>query len=147
MHTACLSCGTKGPGFDPRLSHSRDVRNSGGYPARCLTLLGCARNGWTCVSILWLCERERELDLQLLCWCGSTWNCQSRSVFFFCVPSSYFWGSPFWVRFLRMWPFYNPTVGVVSFRLHGRSVLDTLCLLPGSKVTHKTHKGLPVAWK
>ena len=27
--------------------------------------------------------------------------------------------SPFWVRFLRMWPFFNPTIEVVTFRLRG----------------------------
>ena len=29
------------------------------------------------------------------------------------------WGSPFSVRFLRMWPFFNPTIEVVPFCLRG----------------------------
>ena len=43
--------------------------------------------------------------------------------FFFCVPQLYLWGSPLWVRFLRMWPFFNPTIKVVTFRLRGWCVL------------------------
>ena len=39
--------------------------------------------------------------------------------FFFCVPQLYLWGSPFLVRFLRMWPFFNPTIEVITFRLCG----------------------------
>ena len=29
----------------------------------------------------------------------------------------YLWGSPFWVRFLRMLPFFNPSIEVVIFHL------------------------------
>ena len=43
--------------------------------------------------------------------------------FFFCVPQLYLWGSPLWVRFLRMWLFFNPTIKVVTFRLRGWCVL------------------------
>ena len=32
------------------------------------------------------------------------------------VPQLYLWGSPFWVRFLCMWSFFNPTIEVVTFR-------------------------------
>ena len=31
----------------------------------------------------------------------------------------YFWGSPFLVRILRMWLFFNPTIEIVTFRLPG----------------------------
>ena len=27
--------------------------------------------------------------------------------FFFCVPQLYLWGLPFWLRFLRIWPFFK----------------------------------------
>ena len=40
------------------------------------------------------------------------------TILFLLLPSQlYPWGSPFWVRFLRMWPFFNPTKEVVTFRL------------------------------
>ena len=29
----------------------------------------------------------------------------------------YFWGSPFWVRFLRMWPFFNSAIEVAVHRI------------------------------
>ena len=40
-------------------------------------------------------------------------------IIFFCVPQLYLWGSLFWVRVLHMRPFFNPTIQVVTFRLHG----------------------------
>ena len=43
--------------------------------------------------------------------------------FCFCVPQLYLWGSPFWVRFLGMWLFCNPTVEVVTFLLGGWCML------------------------
>ena len=39
--------------------------------------------------------------------------------FFFCIPQLYLWASPFWVRFLRMWSFFDPTIEVVTFCLCG----------------------------
>ena len=44
---------------------------------------------------------------------------QKHQYFLFCVPQSYLWGSPFWVRYLHMWPFFfNPTIEVVICHLH-----------------------------
>ena len=40
----------------------------------------------------------------------------------------YLWGSPFSMRFLRMWPFFNPTIQVVTFRLRGRCMLGVFLL-------------------
>ena len=34
----------------------------------------------------------------------------------------------FWVRFLRMWPFFNPTIKVVTFRLRGWCMLGVFLL-------------------
>ena len=48
--------------------------------------------------------------------------------FCFCVPQLYLWASPFWVRFLRMWPFFNPTIEVVTFHLHGWCMLGVFLL-------------------
>ena len=40
----------------------------------------------------------------------------------------YLWGSPFWVRFLHMWSFFNPTIEEVTFRLNGWCMLDVFML-------------------
>ena len=50
----------------------------------------------------------------------------NKFFFFFCAFPSYISGvHHFWVRFLRMWPFFffNPTIKVVTFRLRGWCVL------------------------
>ena len=41
----------------------------------------------------------------------------------------YVWGLPFWVRFLRMRPFFNPTIEVLTFCLCGWCMLRVLLLL------------------
>ena len=43
--------------------------------------------------------------------------------FFFAFPSYISGVHHFWVRFLHMWPFFNPTVKVVTFRLCGWCLL------------------------
>ena len=65
--------------------------------------------------------------------------------FFFCVPCCisgvhhfyssnllcsqlYLWASPFWVKFLHMWPFFNPTTEVVTFRLREWWMLGEILL-------------------
>ena len=66
-------------------------------------------------------------------------------VFFFCFLFVCFFAFPsyisgvhhFWVRFLRMWPFFNPTVKVVTFHLRGWCVLGVF-LLPA--FTHLGHE-------
>ena len=45
------------------------------------------------------------------------------------VHQQYLWGSPFWVRFLCMWLFFNPNIEVVTFPLRGRCLL-VVFLLP-----------------
>ena len=58
--------------------------------------------------------------------------------FFFCVPQLiYLWGSPLWVRFLRMWPFFNPTIKVVTFRLRGWCVLGVFLLPAFTRLGHE----------
>ena len=42
---------------------------------------------------------------------------------FFAFPSYISGVHHFWVRFLRMWPFLNPTIKVVTFRLRGWCML------------------------
>ena len=58
---------------------------------------------------------------QDFCWC------------FFCCfllafPSYISGVHHFWVRFLRTWPFFNPTIKVVTFRLRGCCVLGVFLL-------------------
>ena len=53
----------------------------------------------------------------------------------------YLWGLPFWVRFLHMWPFFNPTIEVVTFCLHGWCMLGVLLLLAFTHLGHE-HRDL-----
>ena len=69
-----------------------------------------------------ICLHRLYLDSRLCLQMGII-NINHKTVFFcfffWCVPQLYLWGSPLWVRFLRMWRFFNPTIKVVTFRLHG----------------------------
>ena len=47
--------------------------------------------------------------------------------FFFAFPSYISGVRHFWVRFLRMSPFFNPTIKVVTFPLQGCCVLGVFC--------------------
>ena len=47
--------------------------------------------------------------------------------FFFYVSQLCLWGS-FWVRFLHMCPFFNPTIEVVPFHLHGWCMVGVFLL-------------------
>ena len=59
-------------------------------------------------------------------------------LFYFCVPQLYLWGSPFWVRFLRMWPFFfNPTIEVVTFCLRGWCILGVFLLPAFTRLGHE----------
>ena len=49
----------------------------------------------------------------------------------------YLWGSPFWVRYLCMWRFYNPTIEVVTFCLHGWCMLGVFLLLAFAPLGHE----------
>ena len=48
--------------------------------------------------------------------------------FCFSFPSYISGVHHFWVRFLRMWPFFNPTIKVVTFRLRGWCLLGVFLL-------------------
>ena len=62
------------------------------------------------------------------CRCGH-WDFFFFFFFFFAFPSYISGVHHIWVRFLHMWPFFNPTMKVVTFRLCGWCVLG-VCLLP-----------------
>ena len=46
--------------------------------------------------------------------------------------------SPFWVRFLRMWPFFNLTIEVVTVPLHGWCVLGVFLLQAFTRLGHES---------
>ena len=58
--------------------------------------------------------------------------------FFFAFPSYISGVHHFWVRFLRMWPFFfNPTIKVVTFRLRGSCVLGVFLLPAFIRLGHE----------
>ena len=57
--------------------------------------------------------------------------------FFFAFPSYISGVHHFWVRFLHMWPFFNPTIKVVTFRLRGWCVLGVFLLLAFTRLGHE----------
>ena len=57
--------------------------------------------------------------------------------FFFAFPSYISGVHHFWVRYLRMWPFFNPTIKVVTFRLRGWCVLGVFLLPAFTRLGHE----------
>ena len=57
--------------------------------------------------------------------------------FFFAFPSYISGVHHFWVRFLRMWPFFNPTIKVVTFCLRGWCVLGVFLLPAFTRLGHE----------
>ena len=58
--------------------------------------------------------------------------------FFLCAFPSYISGvHHFWVRFLHMWPFFNPTIKVVTFRHRGWCVLGVFLLPAFTRLGHE----------
>ena len=58
-------------------------------------------------------------------------------LFFFAFPSYTSGVHHFWVRFLRMWLFFNPTIKVVTFRLRGWCVLGVFLLPAFTRLGHE----------
>ena len=52
-------------------------------------------------------------------------------------PAAYLWCSPFWVRFLRMSSFFNPTFEVVTLRLRGWWLLGVFLLPAFTRHRHE----------
>ena len=69
------------------------------------------------------------------CACHQCWS--AGFFFFFSLPQLYLWGSPFWVSFLRIWPFSNPTIEVVTCHLHGWCMLGVFLLLAFTRLGHE----------
>ena len=57
--------------------------------------------------------------------------------FFFYFPQLGLWGSSFWVRFLRMWPYLNPAIEVVTFRFRGWCMLGVFLLPAFTRLGHE----------
>ena len=69
---------------------------------------------------------------------GFFFSCFFTFIYFFFAFPSYISGvHHFWVRFLRMCPFFNPTIKVVTFHLRGWCVLGVFLLL---ELTHLGHE-------
>ena len=49
----------------------------------------------------------------------------------------YLWGSPFWVRFLCIWPFFNPTTEVITVCLYGWCMLGVFLLRAFTRPGHE----------
>ena len=52
------------------------------------------------------------------------------------------WGTPFSVRFLCMWPFFNPTIEVVVFHLCGWCMLGVFLLPAFTCLEHECHESV-----
>ena len=75
--------------------------------------------------------------LKIILW--SEWRCCvfSSSSSSFAFPSYISGVHHFWVRFLRMWPFFNPTIKVLTFRLRGWCVLGVFLLPAFTRLGHE----------
>ena len=70
--------------------------------------------------------------------CPRSWRHLDRCVYFFPFPSYISGVHHFWVRFLRMWPFFNPTIAkVVTFSLGGWCVLGVFLLPAFTRLGHE----------
>ena len=65
------------------------------------------------------------------------WDISFFFPFFFAFPSYISGVHHFGVRFLRMWPFFNPTIKVVTFRLRGWCVLGVFLLPAFTRLGHE----------
>ena len=66
------------------------------------------------------------------------WQEISLSEVLFLLQSQlYLWGSPFWVRFLRMWPFFNPTTLAATFCLQEWCMLGVFLLPAFNYLRHE----------
>ena len=87
---------------------------------------------WDAVS-----RRDEEafivLTGQLITWIQA----RIQSLLFLLCYQLYLWVSPFMVRFLCMWPCFNPTIEVVTFHLHGWCMLGVFLLPAFTRLWHE----------
>ena len=134
------------------------VQAEEGFGSKADEWAGKAKRQWkqrTPEGIQTMDDMDRKKDLELNSWdCGaegepvllgqgSPWA--TLGVFFFVFWVFFFFAFPsyisgvhhFWVRFLRMWPFFNPTIKVVTFRLRGWCVLGVFLLPAFTRLGHE----------
>ena len=101
-------------------------------PPDCLALSVLGLVG---LVLVWECLKSGSTRISP---CYSVFFCFLFFFVFFCVPQLYISGvHHFWVRFLRMWPFFNPTIKVVTFHLHGWCVLGVFLLPAFTRLGHE----------
>ena len=71
------------------------------------------------------------------CYRCCCWVCFFFVCLFFAFPSYISGLHHFWVRFLRMWPFFNPAIKVVTFCLRGWCVLGVFLLPAFTRLGHE----------
>ena len=91
----------------------------------------------------WSVSTRDWLQLPLCCAVTLGWSClptcqgQSQTIILLLPSQLYLWGSPFWVRFFRTWPFLNPTIEVVTFCLRGWCMLGVFLVLASTHLWHE----------
>ena len=99
-----------------------------------------------CWTVPWFNELHLEINQNSLLpnWATTRWTTSSLNnrsewsnhLLFLLCSQLYFWGSPVFMRFLRKWPFFSPTIEVVTFRLRGYQtiwlVLDSMLVKENS---------------
>ena len=91
-----------------------------------------SRTMYECQDLLSICDRMHVSTDQTL-----VYTLILFLFFFFAFPSYISGVHHFWVRFLRMWPFFNPTFKVVTFLLRGWCVLGVFLLPAFTRLGHE----------
>ena len=87
-----------------------------------LVVLSSSRSiGWNEFDLCWKSQKYQKLNSYVLITCqyNISWLYEFSCFGFPAI----FWDSPFIGIFLWMWPFFSPTIEVVTFCLHGWWVL------------------------
>ena len=99
---------------------------------------------WTLLCCPWPVNMDKKITTQIQAYSHMTQAAYiiinfltPEFLFFICIPQLYLWVSPFWVRFLRMWPFFNPTIEVVTLCLCGWRMLAVFLLPAFTCLGHK----------
>ena len=118
----------------------RDFLQSPGYATNCLQHI---RSGGQ-DTMVWKSRATHRAPITCKVLCA-TWYEGTAQLFFFFFFFFFFFRSPaislgfttYGWDFLRMWPFFNPTIKVVTFRLRGWCVLGVFLLLAFTRLGHE----------
>ena len=91
---------------------------------------------WYCISEIGLYKDKQLNNLLTICVVMPSIGLEKKT-----IPQLDLWGSPYWVKFVHIWPFFNPTIEVVTFRLHGWCMLGVF-LLPAFTWLGHEHQDL-----